>query len=151
MTSKEIIASLPYSSPFLFVDEITSVNLEGIEGRFHFHEDLSFYEGHFKNNPITPGVILIETMAQIGLVSFGIYLFQKSNETLKDIPSFAMTSAEVYFLFPVFPGEKVIVKSKKEYFRFGKLKCAVEMVNSKNQKVCEGFIAGMLLSKNYGK
>lgn len=136
-----IIEHLPYAEPFLFVDEILQINENGVEGTFVFHESLDFYRGHFKNNPITPGVILIETMAQIGVVSLGIYLLLDS---LKPV-NFAFTSSEIEFLKPVFPNEKVTVISEKIYFRFGKLKCKVRMLNSNHEEVCSGIIAGMCL------
>jgi 3-hydroxyacyl-[acyl-carrier-protein] dehydratase len=137
----EILAKLPYTRPFLFVDELTHIDENGAEGTFIFHEDLEFYQGHFKGHPITPGVILIETMAQIGVVSLGIYLLgNESNVT----HSVVLTSAECEFLKPVYPNEKVIVTSKKKYFRFGKLKCSVVMKNESGETVCTGTIAGMI-------
>ena len=72
MTEQEIIALLPYQEPFLFVDELTTISSEGVTGNYTFKKDAYFYKGHFKNNPITPGVILTECMAQIGLVCLGI-------------------------------------------------------------------------------
>ncbi|MBC5841863.1 beta-hydroxyacyl-ACP dehydratase [Flavobacterium sp. F-380] len=144
MTSNEIISKLPYSKPFLFVDEITKVNENGVEGNFTFDPTLDFYEGHFKNNPITPGVILTEVMAQIGVVSLGIYLLNNTTNTSITI---ALTSSSIDFLKPVFPSEKVTVISEKIYFRFNKLKCKVEMKNEEGQIVCKGEIAGMMVSK----
>ena len=141
MTNKEILLKLPYSKPFLFVDEIISINENGVEGSFTFNEELDFYNGHFKNNPVTPGVILIETMAQIGLVCLGIYLLKEETKNLK----FAFTSSEIEFIKPVFPNEKVVVISEKVYFRFGKLKCKVKMINSKKEEVCCGTISGMII------
>ena len=141
MTSKEIISKLPYSKPFLFVDELINIHENGVEGNFTFNENLDFYKGHFPNNPITPGVILIETMAQIGLVCLGIYLLKDDNIDCK----FALTSSEIEFLKPVFPNEKVTVFSEKVYFRFGKLKCKVKMMNSKNEEVCAGTISGVTI------
>ncbi len=144
MTSKEIISILPYQYPFLFVDEILSVNENTITGSYRYDEKLPFYEGHFKNNPITPGVILTETMAQIGLVSLGIYMMNvKSSAALDDI-KIALTSSAIDFFKPVFPGEQVIVKSEKEYFRLNKLKCKVQMFNEKEELVCRGTISGMM-------
>jgi 3-hydroxyacyl-[acyl-carrier-protein] dehydratase len=143
MTVEKIIAKLPYEHPFLFVDKILEVNENGIRGTYTFDADHDFYKGHFKNNPVTPGVILTETMAQIGLVSFGIYLLSESGN-LSDEIQIALTSSEIDFFKPVFPGEKVIVKSEKEYFRFNKLKCKVEMFNLNGELVCRGKIAGMI-------
>jgi 3-hydroxyacyl-[acyl-carrier-protein] dehydratase len=142
MTKEDILLKLPYSKPFLFVDTIISISENGVEGTFTFDENLEFYKGHFKDNPITPGVILTETMAQIGVVCLGIYL-EKDN--IHSEIKFAFTSSEVAFLKPVFPNEKVTVISEKVYYRFGKLKCKVRMVNIDNQVVCEGTISGMIL------
>lgn len=147
MTSKEIIAKLPYEKPFLFVDEILKVDENGISGTYTFDESLDFYKGHFKNNPVTPGVILTETMAQIGVVSFGIYLMSTSGDLFEEI-QIALTSSAMDFFKPVLPGEKMMVKSKKEYFRFNKLKCSVEMFNLKDELVCRGKIAGMIATEN---
>lgn len=141
MESHEIIALLPYSKPFLFVDEITSINENGVEGNYTFSEELAFYKGHFKDNPVTPGVILTETMAQIGVVCLGIYLF---NSSFTKDTVIALTSSEMEFLHPVFPNEKVTVISEKVYFRFGKLKCKVTMKNERGEEVCSGNIAGII-------
>ena len=143
MTKQEIIAKLPYSKPFLFVDEIISINENGVEGSYTFDENLDFYKGHFKDNPITPGVILTEVMAQIGLVCLGIFLL---NDTFTKNTSIALTSTEIEFFKPVFPNEKVRVISEKIYFRFGKLKCKVKMINEKEEEVCSGTIAGMIVA-----
>ena len=142
MTNKEIIARLPYSKPFLFVDEIISINENGVEGCYTFKEHLDFYKGHFKDNPVTPGVILIEAMAQIGVVCLGIFLM---NDTFTKNSVIALTSNEIEFLKPVYPNEKVTVISEKIYFRFGKLKCKVMMKNENGEAVCIGTIAGMIV------
>lgn len=140
---KEIILSkLPYSKPFLFVDEIIHIDENGVEGTFTFDENLDFYKGHFKNNPVTPGVILIEVMAQIGLVCLGLFLL---NDKLNKEASIALTSSEIDFLKPVFTNEKTTVISQKIYFRFGKLKCKVAMFNNDGIEVCRGTIAGMIV------
>ena len=142
MTKQEIIAKLPYSKPFLFVDELLHIDENSVKGSFTFDKNLDFYKGHFKDNPITPGVILTEVMAQIGLVCLGIYLL---NELFIKNTSIVLTSIEIEFLKPVFPNEKVTVKSEKIYFRFGKLKCKVKMLNEKEEEVCSGTIAGMIV------
>ena len=142
MSPQEIIAKLPYSKPFLFVDDILSINENGVEGCYTFDENLDFYQGHFKDNPVTPGVILIEVMAQIGVVCLGIFLI---NDTFTKNTSIALTSSEIEFLKPVFPNEKVVVISEKIYFRFGKLKCKIVMKNESGEAICNGTIAGMIL------
>ena len=142
MTNQEIISKLPYSVPFLFVDELISINENRVVGTFTFDENLDFYKGHFKEQPVTPGVILTEVMAQIGLVCLGIYLL---NNEFSKANSIALTSTNIEFLKPVFPSEKVTVISEKIYFRFGKLKCKVIMKNENEEVVCRGEIAGIIV------
>ena len=148
MDNKQVISQLPYSFPFLFVDEITSIDQDGITGNYTFPEDSFFYKGHFKSFPVTPGVILTECSAQIGVVCLGIFLLQ-----LEDFPQnvdnlrIALSSTEMDFYLPVMPGEKVTVKSEKEYFRFNKLKCKVSMYNKNDELVCRGRISGMIANK----
>lgn len=151
MKSEQIISLLPYQKPFLFVDGIDSISEDEIKGYYTFKKDESFYGGHFKNNPITPGVILTECMAQIGLVCLGIYLLKDELETLQQAqnekvvqPQIALTSHLMDFYLPVLPEERVMVISEKEVFRFNKLKCKVKMVNAKGDLVARGIISGML-------
>ncbi|WP_104381140.1 3-hydroxyacyl-ACP dehydratase FabZ family protein [Sphingobacterium sp. HMA12] len=141
MDLNDIIVHLPYREPFLFVDELVHVDEEGIIGTYTFDENLDFYKGHFYGNPITPGVILTEVMAQIGLACFGIYLL---GIDLNNGTAMGLTSSEIQFLKPVYPKEKVTVISDKIYFRFGKLKCAVRMKNEAGQEVCKGTLSGMM-------
>ena len=145
-TFQWIVNRLPYSEPFLFVDEILYVNEKSAEGAYRFKRDAAFYDGHFKDNPVTPGVLLTECCAQIGLVSLGIYLLGDENnmEGLK----IGMSSSQMEFLLPVFPGEKVRVTSELIYFRFHKLKCNVNMFNEEGKLVCKGILAGMMAINN---
>lgn len=145
MTTTEIINKLPFSSPYLFVDELHYVNDKECSGSYTYNEDLDFFKGHFKDYPVVPGAILTETMAQIGLVSLGLYL-TSLDDSGKDSVSVA-TSYDIEFLKPVFPNDKVTVVSKMVYFRWGKLKAKVEMFNQDNIKVCQGVIAGISVNK----
>lgn len=144
MTHQEIIDKLPYTQPFLFVDTITEVSDKHIKGDYTFVDTADFYRGHFENFPVTPGVILLECMMQIGLVSLGIYLLREKNIDLKNNASVAMTENNAQFFKPVFPNEKVSVQSELEYFRFHKLKAKVKMFNQAGELVCSGIFSGIL-------
>ena len=148
ITKEDILKLLPFEEPFLFVDSISELSETGVTGYFRFREDLEFYRGHFKGNPVTPGVILTECCAQIGLVCLGIFLIADNASAPTD--GLAMSSSEMEFYRPVYPGETVEVRSRKIYFRFGKLKCEVSMYNSRNELVCKGQLAGMTHMKNGG-
>jgi len=145
LKSSKIISKLPYQEPFLFVKSIDEVSDTSITGSYTFKASSWFYKGHFKNNPITPGVILTECAAQIGLASFGLYLLGKVENIDLDQVKLAMTSNDVEFLKPVLPGEKVRVEAKKLYFRFNKLKVAVNMFNRSGDLVLSGELAGVIL------
>ncbi|MDC7993521.1 3-hydroxyacyl-ACP dehydratase FabZ family protein [Altibacter sp. HG106] len=138
-----ILDQLPYKAPFRFIDHLTHVDEEGASGTFTFSETLDFYQGHFVNHPVTPGVILTECMAQIGVVCLGLFL--AASEKLSDTATVALSETNIVFHKAVFPGEKVFVASEKVYFRFGKLKCKVRMKNTKEEVVCQGTISGMLI------
>ncbi|MGZ3751888.1 MAG: 3-hydroxyacyl-ACP dehydratase FabZ family protein [Mucilaginibacter sp.] len=143
----DILDHLPYKSSFRFVDNISELSEDGVIGEYTLRADSFFYEDHFVGNPVTPGVIITEIMAQIGLVVLGIFLISK--ETGFDgatgeatLPLF--TSTEVSFHKMVLPGQKVTVISEKQYFRFGKLKCYVEMTDSSGDVVAKGMFSGIV-------
>jgi len=125
------------------VDELTEITDNGVKGNYTFKESEYFYRGHFKDYPVTPGVILIEVMAQIGVVCLGIYLLREKFSDIKK-SQIALTSNNIDFFLPVKPKQRVNVVSEKIYFRFNKLKCKVQLFNEKNQLVCKGNISGIL-------
>ncbi len=143
-----ILDHLPNKSSFRFVDNISSLDENGITGDYTLRENAFFYEDHFIGNPVTPGVILTEIMAQIGLQSLGIYLILNGLKEIKkdgDRTLFPLlTATDVSFYKIVLPGQKVTVISKKEFFRFGKLKCYVEMLDENKDLVAKGMLAGII-------
>jgi 3-hydroxyacyl-[acyl-carrier-protein] dehydratase len=144
----DILKYLPYKSSFLFVDNISALDDNGVTGDYTLKSDAFFYEDHFPGNPLTPGVIITEIIAQIGLVVLGIHLMiggtNKEGFTMDEASFPLLTSTEVSFFKMVLPEEKVIVTSKKQYFRFGKLKCLIEMHNTVGELIAKGTFAGVI-------
>jgi len=81
-----IFDHLPYKSSFRFVDEISFLDQDKVIGNYTPKEDAFFYKDHFPGNPVTPGAILTEIMAQIGLVVLGIYLITPVPEPATPVP-----------------------------------------------------------------
>src|SRR5450830_713678 len=77
LTPAEVLAAIPQQEPFRFVDDILAIDDDHIVARYRFRPEAEFYRGHFPDRPITPGVLLIESMAQAGVVGLGIYLLAK--------------------------------------------------------------------------
>ena len=67
LNKDDIKSLLPHREPFLFVDSISNINLrQDITGLIKFPEDSYFFKGHFPDRPVVPGVIIIESLAQLG-------------------------------------------------------------------------------------
>ncbi len=128
---KQIIKTLPYASPFHFVERIFKVDSESISGGYTFKKDDYFYKGHFKHIPVTPGVMLVETMGQIGMVSHLIYLLKLYEKDTSFYP--LLTNMEVDFMQRVYPDELMIVNGQKVFYRNNTLRSEVEMLNQKGE------------------
>jgi len=71
---RDIEELLPHRRPFVFVDKILSINAESITTLKTFKGEEEYFKGHFPGNPVVPGVLLIEVMAQTaGLLASGIF------------------------------------------------------------------------------
>jgi len=140
--TEKIVANLPYGDGFKFVDQLLEISENHVIGIYRFRISEYFYKHHFADRPVTPGVILQECMAQIGLACLGSYLLREQSEKKQ----FVFTEAHINFISQVTPGTTVIVTAKKEYFRFGKLKVVVQMLDEHEQKIAEGWMSGMVLS-----
>jgi len=144
---QEILNLVPQREPFRFIDEIISMDDEQIVGAYRFREDEYFYRGHFPGKPVTPGVILIEAMAQTGVVAFGIYLLSRQKNmrpTQLNMPLSLFSLADgVEFKQIVFPGERVIIKGKKIYFRKNVIRAGVSMERENGEIICFGELSGV--------
>ena len=144
LTPAEVLARIPQQEPFRFVDEILSIDEDRIEAAYTWRADADFYRGHFPGNPVTPGVLLIESMAQAGVVALGLYLLSKEGseaETDKIVTVF--TDVQVDFSGMVKPGDRVRIDARKVFWRRRKLRSEVEMRLEDGTVVCSGVLSGM--------
>ena len=144
LSHQEVLDLVPQQNPFRFIDEIMALDEDHIVGRYTFKQDESFYAGHFPGKPVTPGVILLETMAQTGVVAYGLYLLSlKLDRSELGNWLTLFSDAEVEFSRPVFPGEQVTITANKVFWRRMKLKAKVEMHNAAGELVANCVISGM--------
>jgi 3-hydroxyacyl-[acyl-carrier-protein] dehydratase len=103
----EIMDLLPHRYPFLLVDRIVSIQ-EGtsITGIKNVSINEPFFMGHFPGQPIMPGVLIIEAMAQVS----GILAFKSGVKKAKSVYFLSIEKAK--FRQPVFPGDQLVMDIK---------------------------------------
>ena len=112
LSAADVLARLPQKEPFRFVDEILEIDPDHVVAAYRWREDADFYRGHFPGNPVTPGVLLVESMAQAAVVALGIYLLELEapEEAGKLVTLF--TDVNVEFSGLVRPGQRVVVRGQ---------------------------------------
>lgn len=140
-----VLKAVPQQEPFRFIDEILALDHDRIVSAYTFKPDEYFYRGHFQDRPITPGVILIEAMAQSGVVALGIYQLLRqgleADQLCKITPLFAFVD-QVEFAGMVMPGDRIVVTGEKIYFRRGIIKSQVRIEKETGRLICQGLLTG---------
>jgi 3-hydroxyacyl-[acyl-carrier-protein] dehydratase len=124
---KGILKILPHRYPFLLVDKIIEMDLEKgyIVGQKNLTMNEAFFQGHFPDAPIMPGVLILEALAQTGAV-----LIHFAGHT--DKIAVLLNMNQVKFRNPVKPGDFLILRCEGIHFsnKGGKIK-ATALVNEK--------------------
>ncbi|RJP96092.1 MAG: beta-hydroxyacyl-ACP dehydratase [Desulfobacteraceae bacterium] len=148
---RQTLRLIPQQPPFRFIDTILHADEKTIQAEYRFRKDEVFYKGHFPGNPITPGVILIETMAQTAVVAMGIYQLLNQGVTGTELQQmitlFAFADA-VEFNGIVVPGERVKISGGMIYLRRGHLKTKARIQRENGETVCSGVLTGTGVQKS---
>jgi 3-hydroxymyristoyl/3-hydroxydecanoyl-(acyl carrier protein) dehydratase len=103
---------LPHRPPFLFVDNIiefkagTSIVTERVVSSQEV-----FFQGHFPGNPVMPGVLISEALAQTSGLLIGLTLKEKESAAQDSLAGFVLTTIDMKFLLPVTPGSTLRMSS----------------------------------------
>jgi 3-hydroxymyristoyl/3-hydroxydecanoyl-(acyl carrier protein) dehydratase len=103
---------LPHRPPFLFVDNIiefkagTSIVTERVVSSQEV-----FFQGHFPGNPVMPGVLISEALAQTSGLLIGLTLKEKESAEEDSLAGFVLTTLDMKFLLPVTPGSTLRMSS----------------------------------------
>lgn len=100
-----IMSILPHKPPFIFVDKIIEFTDNHVVGIKAVTINEPFFVGHFPNEPIMPGVLLIEAMAQVG----GIFVLSKVDDP-KKYSTYLLKIDKTKFKKKVVPGDIIIFK-----------------------------------------
>ena len=99
---------LPHRYPILLVDRITVLEPnKKVVGIKNVTLNEPFFQGHFPDNPIMPGVLIIEAMSQVGGILARVSLSETTAEEFGDLPFF-MAIDKVRFRRPVVPGDQLV-------------------------------------------
>jgi beta-hydroxyacyl-ACP dehydratase FabZ len=140
---KGIMKVLPHRYPFLLIDRILEMEkgkrVVGIKN-LTFNEP--FFQGHFPDYPIMPGVLLIEAMAQAG----GVLALSYEPEKVKNKNFYFSSIDKVKFRKPVLPGDQVrfeveVIKQRSFLWRFSGKAFVGESL------VAEGELQGIISNK----
>ena len=152
LTPAEILARMPYDRPMRFVDRIDEVDQEHILAAYTWTEEDC--EGHFRNDPVVPGVKLIELGAQAGIVAWGIYQASLTvpPEKLEGLVTLFTHLDEVRFRHMVRPGDTTLCHATfgtAGFFRRMRMKAEVRIDLAEGEgagkTVLTGLFAGLAL------
>ena len=143
MNTKEILEYLPHRYPFLLVDRVTEVEKgKSIKGYKNLSFNEEFFQGHFPNNPIMPGVLIIEAMAQLsGILGFVTVGRKPSGGVVQYLAG----SSKARWKRPVLPGdhlcmESELISGKRGIYKFdcralvdGDVVCVAEILTAERE------------------
>ena len=119
LSIEDIKKLIPHRTPFLFIDKCEIIERGKIGKSFRtFHENEYFFEGHFPNNPIVPGVVIVEAMAQTAGVVVSENLSKDSDRSV-----LFMSISKAKFRKPVLPNYNIkfyveMINNIKNVYKF---------------------------------
>ena len=113
LDKEKIKSILPHREPFLFIDEVIEIDgTQKVVAVKYINKNESFFQGHFPDKPVMPGVLIIEAMAQASIILYSLC----KPEIAKTHPNYYLGKVKAEFLAPVYPGDRLIIEAEKVKF-----------------------------------
>lgn len=109
----EVTDLIPHRPPFLFVDRIVSEGEDSLVAERTWRAEEDFYKGHYPDAPITPGVLLCESVFQTGALFMAKQALAAGARPGEGVPLLAKIN-DVRFRNPVYPGDTVHIEVRKK-------------------------------------
>jgi 3-hydroxyacyl-[acyl-carrier-protein] dehydratase len=138
LSVQQIIQLLPHRYPFLMVDRVLDYQENSLQAIKNVSVNEPMFTGHFPDNPVMPGVLIIEALAQAG----AILAYTKTNSSPKDYLFFLATIDNVKYKQIVSPGDTLhldveILGNKRSFWKIhgeakvdGKVVCSLDILSA---------------------
>ena len=117
-TKEQLLALLPHRDPFQFVDYVSAFRQDSmIETKLHLRGDEDFFKGHFPGNPVMPGVLVTDGLAQTCGLLYGFSKQERLNAAGEEPTPpelFFLAAANIKFVKPAFPSETITMTAYAE-------------------------------------
>ena len=140
----EIKSLIPHREPFLYIEELINIKkLETATGIKKFNRNENFFKGHFPGQPVVPGVILVEMLAQTAAALIAYSLREETSNKIV----YLMNIEKAKFRKPVFPNNEIFanvkaIRTKGRVWRFE------GMSNDKEKRIiCESAWSAMIMDR----
>ena len=132
-------AILPHADPFLLVTRVLELQPDGATCEWDVAEDLDIFRGHFPGNPVVPGVLITEALAQLGGLAI-------DSERSDSNATGMLASSNMRFKLPVVP--PATIEMTATVSRSLGAVHLIEVVATVNDEVCVSGTVGVLVIEN---
>ncbi|HEY0864923.1 MAG TPA: bifunctional UDP-3-O-[3-hydroxymyristoyl] N-acetylglucosamine deacetylase/3-hydroxyacyl-ACP dehydratase [Lacunisphaera sp.] len=126
---RRVLDTLPHRYPFVMLDRVVELTEDSLTAIKNITFNEPFFQGHYPGNPVMPGVLQVEAMAQAA----GILMIRKT--TMEGKTALFMSCDKVKWRKPVRPGDQLLIKVKLTKIR-GTIACAEGECSVNGQAVC---------------